>query len=81
MAVWLVRAGRWGEQEQAALDEGLVTIGWNELPDLSGIKSREALTALYREKNPHSSPRTVSMQVGQIWRFRGEISEGDLVRD
>ena len=79
MAVWLVRAGRWGEQEQAALDEGLVTIGWNELPDLSGIKSREALTALYREKNPHSSPRTVSMQVGQIWRFRGEISEGDLV--
>lgn len=53
MAVWLVRAGRWGEQEQTALDEGLVTIGWNELPDLSGIKSRAALNALYREKNPH----------------------------
>ena len=79
MAIWLVRAGRRGEQEQKALDEGLVTIAWNELPDLKGIESRDALAELYREKNPDHSPRQVGMQVGQVWAFRARISEGDLV--
>src|SRR5947207_12108607 len=38
MAIWVIREGKRGEQEQAALDNNLVTIHWNELPDLSGIK-------------------------------------------
>ncbi len=57
MPVWLVRAGRRGEQEQIALDNSLVTIAWNELPDLSGTESREALAELCREENPDASPR------------------------
>lgn len=31
MAVWLVRAGRQGENEQAALDNSIVTIGWHAI--------------------------------------------------
>jgi restriction system protein len=31
MTLWVVRAGRHGEQEQTAIDYNLVTIGWNEL--------------------------------------------------
>jgi restriction system protein len=38
MAFWLVRAGRHGEEEQAALEHNVATIAWNELPDLSNIK-------------------------------------------
>jgi restriction system protein len=37
-ALWVVRAGKEGEQERAALENNLVTIGWNEFPDLSLIK-------------------------------------------
>jgi restriction system protein len=41
MALWLVRAGEHGEQEQAALQHAVAVIGWNELRDLSSIKTRE----------------------------------------
>ena len=33
MSVWPVRAGRFGENEAKALDEGIATIGWGGLPD------------------------------------------------
>jgi len=78
MAVWLVRAGRRGEQEQIALDNDLVTIGWNELPDLSGIENREAIADLYRETHPDDSPTLIANQVGQVWAFRHKIQKGDL---
>ena len=48
MAVWLVRAGRNGEREQAALENNLVTIGYNELPDLMNFSDRESLTATFK---------------------------------
>jgi restriction system protein len=38
--LWLVRAGRNGEQEDLALDQGLALIGWRQIPDLDGIGSR-----------------------------------------
>ena len=79
MAVWLVRAGRRGEQEQAALDNNLVTIGRNKLPDLSAINSRDELADLYKGTYPNASSKRVSNHVGQIWAFRERISEGDLV--
>ena len=78
MAVWLVRAGRRGEQEQIALDKHLVTIGWNVLPDLSDIHSREALADLYRAKSPDASPNKTANHVGQVWAFRERMKGGDL---
>ena len=42
MTLWMVRAGRYGEQEDVALKEDLVVIGWNELPDLSNIKTKDS---------------------------------------
>ena len=30
MSLWLVRAGQHGGQEQIALEQNVVTIGWNE---------------------------------------------------
>ena len=78
MAVWVVRAGSRGEQEQIAIDNDLVTIAWNELPDLSGITTREALADLYRQTNTDASPNKVTNHVGQVWAFRERIKEGDL---
>lgn len=79
MAVWLVRAGSHGEQEQIALENRVVTIGWNELPDLLPIQTREELADLYRQINPNESLRKVANAVGQVWAFRGRIQVGDLV--
>jgi len=79
MSVWLVRAGRFGENEAKALDEGIVTIGWNSMPDLAKVATRDELTALYESLHPDASKGRVANQVGQIWAFTSRINQGDLV--
>ena len=79
MSFWLVRAGSHGEQEQVALEENVVTIGWNEFPNLSNVKSREELYQVYRTIYPDSSKNKAGNEVGQLWRFIREIQIGDLV--
>jgi len=79
MPLWMVRAGRHGEQEQKAIDNSFVTIGWNELPDLSKIKNKDELKKLYNKIYPGEKKMTIANEVGQIWRFLKEINIGDLV--
>lgn len=79
MSMWLVRAGRHGENEYTALDEGVALIGWDELPDLSTTKSKEELAELCRKTYAGEKPTTISNWVGQIWAFRERIQIGDLV--
>ena len=79
MSLWLVRAGSHGEQEEGALANNVVTIGWDELPDLSGIKTREELAELYNRIYPTAKKMEIANYVGQIWRFIHEIQKGDLV--
>jgi len=38
MSLWMVRAGKYGEQEHSAFEHGVAVIGWNDLPDLSNIR-------------------------------------------
>jgi len=79
MSLWLVRAGRHGEQEQGALEYSVVTIGWNEFADLSNIKTKDELAELYAKIYPTSKKMQAANEVGQIWRFIHEIQKGDLV--
>ena len=78
MAVWVVRAGSRGGQEQVAIDKNVATIHWNELPDLSGVTTRDALADLYRQRNTDASPNKAAIDVGQVWAFRERMKEGDL---
>ncbi len=78
MAVWMVRAGEEGEAEATALEQSVITIGWNELPDLSTVPSRESLDALYRQIHPQASNAHIGNQVGQVWAFYSHIQVGDL---
>lgn len=56
MTLWLVHAGKYGEREQMAREKNLAIIGWEELPDLSQLKSREALARLLKETYPEEKP-------------------------
>ena len=49
MAVWMVRAGKHGERENLAFGKGIAIIGWQQLEDLSKIKSRDELRTLLEE--------------------------------
>jgi len=81
MSLWLVRAGRYGEQEQGALEHSVVTIGWNEFSDLSKVKTRDELSELYGKVYSDRAAKKMRAinEVGQVWRFIHEIQKGDLV--
>ena len=79
MTLWLVRAGKNGEQEESALEHNLVTIGWSELQNLSTINSKEALRERFEDIYPGEKKNTVSNKVGQIWAFINKIEVDDLV--
>ena len=67
-----------GEQEQAALQHGVAVIGWNELRDLSAIKTREELVRLLEQTYPDKK-KSVPNWTGQIWAFLMRIEVNDLV--
>ena len=47
MALWLIRAGKHGEDEATALNKGMAIIGWREMPDLSNIQSYDEMKQKY----------------------------------
>lgn len=79
MKLWTVRAGKYGEQEQTCVDNSLITIGWNDLPDLRTFKSRDELFKEYQTIYEEPSNVKAGINAGQIWRFANEIAIGDLV--
>lgn len=78
-AIWLVRAGRYGDQEQEALDNNIVTIGWNELGNISTCKNKEEFFAFFEKVYPNEKPKAIINKANQVWRFKNEIEIGDLV--
>lgn len=66
-------------RNRLALQNNIVTIGWNEIPDISKVSDRESLKKLYVSINPNAKGMHLSRMVGQIWDFAKEIKKGDLV--
>lgn len=80
MALWTVRAGRNGEHEDTNLAEGVASLGWDP-GDLAGtaVGLKEDLVARIRELHPDKSAAQVRNWAGQVWRFRYEMKQGDVV--
>lgn len=79
MAVWMVRAGRNGEQEERALKSNVAASGWVDLPDLSDVNTREELRALYESTRPDADRNRAANHVGQIWGFIKGLKANDLI--
>jgi restriction system protein len=79
MRAWLVRAGRYGERETLALEENLTLIGWDSLPDLSSIQTRESLMDALRNAYPDDGEKRLMNWQAQLWAFLRSIAVGDLV--
>jgi restriction system protein len=79
MTLWLVRAGRYGEREQFALEKNLAVIGWEELSDLSKYASREELANLLSNKYIDEQKKTLLNWESQLWPFVNSMQIGDLV--
>ena len=79
MTTWLVRAGRTGDLENLALEKGIAVLGWEDIPELCGAKTREDVEAIYRQHSPDAGVGRVGNHVGQLWAFSHRIQPGDLV--
>lgn len=79
MAVWLTRAGRHGEDEATALENGIAIIGWGDVSDLSKIESHEAMRVHYSSFFPAAGPKAVINHAAQLWAFAKRIEESDLI--
>jgi len=79
MAVWMVRAGKQGEHESLALEKGIVAIGWDDMPDLSHVDTRQKLRSMCEQVYPSATKSKISNLVGQLWNFRERIRKNDLV--
>jgi len=79
MALWMLRGGRAGERERRMVEEAVVSVGWQELPDLSALKDRDALDAEYRRVYPESRETRIASHVNQLLDFVSTAAEGDLV--
>ncbi len=79
MGLWVVRAGKYGENEPYALDNGVVVIGWEELGDLSPISDRESLQKLMDDTYPDEKDTTTRVWTGEVWALRERMKIGDLV--
>jgi len=80
MAVWLIRAGSHGENEQKFIQENRVYVTWDDLDvNISQLEDRDALKAQLAERYPDTKPKAILNWVSQIWPFAHEIQIGDLI--
>lgn len=78
--VWVVRAGRRGEDEESALAMGCAIIGFREFPDLVQFSSKERIEEYHQRRIEPGAPERRSRNFAQqLWMFRETIREGDVV--
>ena len=77
-SVWLVRAGREGEFEDAALDQGLAIVDWG-VADLTSATGTDAVRERVRQSDSDGSNQRVGNITSQLTSFLLDMSEGDIV--
>lgn len=77
---WTVRTGRHGERDSWALDNALVGGGWQQIPDLTNVTSREAMAELVTSiYGATEKAGAIPNYTGQLWALRDRIQVGDLM--
>jgi len=76
--LWLVRLGKYGEQEPHALEESELVLGFR-LDNLSGANNRDAILEVLKRSYPNEKPKTQLNFAAQVNQFCNQIQPGDLV--
>lgn len=78
MTVWVMRAGRNGENEGWCLAQGLAGGGWGEVTGLDDCETRDDVRTLVDVAYPNESVGKRANLTGQLWGLR-EVKAGDLI--
>lgn len=79
MNVWLVRSGKYGENETVNLDNGVARIGFDEVPNLASAPDRDAIKALLLETEPDIPNGRAGNWAAQLNAFANRIAVGDII--
>lgn len=77
--VWMTRAGQYGEDEEAALEQGLAIIGFKGIHDLSATRSAEEILAMVRAAHPDDKESRSQNRARQLAAFVLRMQNGDVV--
>jgi restriction system protein len=77
--VWLVRAGKHGEDEEAALLGNLAIIGFREVGDLGKYDSIKEIFKALKERFPADPEKRLETTSRQLWTFKEGIKPGDII--
>ena len=81
MAIWLIRAGKYGEHEDRFLNDNKIYLTWAGLQavDLSVAKDYDELKELIQFNYPGEPSRKIGNWSGQIWAFALAMKDKDWV--
>lgn len=79
MTAWIIRAGRHGEREQWALDNGLAGVGFHEVPDLTPSDTKDKVRAMIDAAFPTAPLMRRANFAGQLSALRNAIKPDDLI--
>lgn len=80
VVAWTVRTGSHGERDSWALNNDLVGGGWQQIPDLTALTSRQAMADLVSEiYGATEKAGAIPNYTGQLWALRDRIEVGDLM--
>lgn len=80
MAIWLIRAGRYGEYEEKFLTDNRVYVTWDTLnKDVGKMTGKAELVTELGRLYPDSPPKRLSTWASQIWPFAHTMNKGDFV--
>lgn len=77
--LYLVRAGRNGEDEADCLDNGTIKIGFIEYPSFADCKEYDDVLERVKKIRPDLPARAAGNYAGQLWAFAVAMRPGDLV--
>ncbi len=77
--VYLVRAGRSGEDEDRALENNVAIVGFQEVDSLATAADVAGVRKLVASAYPEAKSRALDNFARQLWAFAATMKEGDLV--
>ena len=76
---WLIRAGSSGELGNFVIENSLACVGFGNVPDLTGVSTREEMRETVRRSYSDASDGKVANVAGQLWALRSRVRPGDVV--
>ena len=78
-SAWVVRAGKFGEDEDTALEQGIAIIGFQDYADATGKTTQDEIRRIVSDAETGASQHQINNFLSQFFAFVVRIQIGDVV--